>query len=115
MAEADTRRMSSERQQHEAHPRRPRSASKPGISASASAARRRGSSSGGGGGSGARGGGGRGGGANARGGKLSKLPRLRELSLPRPHLSIWSRIALKLLKRLAKHQLKKLMEAAAAR
>lgn len=117
MAEADTRRMSTERQQHEAHPRRPRSASKPGTSDSAKPSRRGGNGSNRGGGSRSASGGG-GGGRGASGEHDSKhslpgsktLQRLGELSLPRPHLSIWTRLAGKLLKRLAKHELKKLMK-----
>ena len=47
---------------------------------------------------------------------VGKLPGLDKLSglekLPRPHLSIWTRLGLKLAKRLARHEVKKVMKRA---
>jgi uncharacterized membrane protein len=150
MAQADVRQMSEVREQHAAHPHRPRPATKPGVPESATVARPaspgHGPGRGSGGGSsansaGRRNGGtrrsgetdqatdpsnGSGRGATRAGGKHLSLPDAVTgghlfgggdgggdgVSLPHPHLSVWARLALKLVKRLAKHELRKLVKSA---
>lgn len=129
MAQAATRQRSAVRERHAAHPSRPRAAEKPGKPSSANGGS--GSTSGGGGrssrgGSGAR----RGGqGKDNSGRGESKLgawmedhkprlpgggdlalpkPHLPEPHLPKPHLSIWTRLVAKILKKIAKHELRRL-------
>lgn len=89
MAEAETGRMSAVRAEHEAHPRRRRRASKPGAPAPASDKRDDEQS-------------------DERNDKQSETEGASRL-LPRPHLSVWTRLAMKLLGRLARHELKKLV------
>jgi uncharacterized membrane protein len=129
MAQAATRRMSTVRAQHAEHPAEPQPASKPGEPSSASAPRRRssrgsGTSQSGSGGSQPRGGQREGkseegtsrhvslpGGREIPlpgGNKALSLPGGKEISLPSLHLSIWTRLALKIAKRLAKQELRKL-------
>ena len=132
MAQAVTRQMSAVREQHAVHPRRPRPASKPGGAVSASAAKSKGKKSGAEGNSGPRG---TSAASNPRGGKrrgksaggdgrqlslpgakdLPSLRGMKDLPIPHPHFSIWTRLAGKLLKRLAKHQLRKLAKATGER
>ncbi len=123
MAQAATRRMSAVRERHAASPVQPVPASKPGEPSTASHARRRStrSSSGGAGGS-ARAGGGGAQGDQAKsedgvswhlslpGGKDISLPGGRDVSLPHPHLSIWARLALRVAKRVARHELSKVLD-----
>jgi len=135
MAEAATSRMSAVREQHAAHPTRPKPASKPGGPSTANAARqgqRTSGNSSGRSGSVGRSGGGRSGGSSGGkslpsgkeislpagkeislpGGKDISLPGGKEISMLQPHLPIWTRLALKIAKRLAKHQLRRVAEAA---
>jgi uncharacterized membrane protein len=111
MAQAATRQRSAVREEHAAHPTHPEPASKPGKSASVKPGRRRRS----GHESGARGAE-RGTGGKAGRPELGELPKphLPELNLPKPHLSIWARMAAKILgkilKRVAKHELHRLTQ-----
>ncbi len=48
-------------------------------------------------------------------GQVGRASGVAEFGLPEPHLSIWTRLARKLLRRLAKHELRKLAKAAGKR
>jgi uncharacterized membrane protein len=131
MAEAETGQMSAVRAEHAARPRRPRPASKPGTPSSATAAASGGGKGGGGGGKASAQGAGKAaqgpgkaaqgrsenasGAGESTGGSgsgmsgLGMLPKLGKVLYP--HLPIWGRLALKLLERLANHELKKPAEA----
>ncbi len=128
MAQAELRQMSEVREQHAVRPHRPRPARKPGVPQSASPAsaatpKRRGSGDAGGpadGRPGLRSGTGPGGGGSGAGLPERLEGEVRErlggegISLPTPHLPRWSRLALWLLRRLGRHELRRLAEAAAA-
>jgi uncharacterized membrane protein len=113
MAQAATSRMSAVRAQHAEHPVKPKPAFKPGQPSSANTRRRRDSKDGSG-----KSGPGK---SRPRGGRSedksgqpvnthSSLPG-KAISLPRPHPPLWARLALKIAKRLAKHELRKLAKA----
>lgn len=143
MTQVATRQMSAVREQHAVNPHRPKPASKPGDADTANAAqgkrngsRRRESTSGGRDATSERGpkgsrGAERSGESKSSSGKHVALPggksielpgsgkfglpEMSELPIPRPHLSIWTRLAGKLLRRLAKHELRKLVKSTGKR
>jgi uncharacterized membrane protein len=102
MAQATTRRSSAVRKRHAAHPNHPRPAAKPQGGHSDDEGKPDGE------------------GRESKLGDLlpekkPHLPAVGELSLPhphlpKPHLSIWARLAGKLLKKLAKHELRRLVD-----
>jgi uncharacterized membrane protein len=141
MAPTATRQASAVRKRHAEHPNKPQPASKPGEPSSSSAESRRGNRRSGGGGRGESGAESAGGDAGTDGAerqpdgvgsklmtklsdvtdrfgdKLPHLPEVREMSastphLPKPHFSIWTRLVGKVLKKIARHELKRLAKAA---
>lgn len=97
MAQATTRQASAVRRRHTAQAANPRRASKPGTPSSAS--HRDGANH--------RGGANDRGGTDDRGGALA-LPKPR---MPKPNLSIWTRLVVRILKRIAKHERRRLAKA----
>jgi uncharacterized membrane protein len=137
MAQTATRQASAVRKRHAVHPNQPQPASKPGEPSSSNVEGRRGNRRSDGGGASKSGAGGRRNGkeptdsaeeqtggsrlmtklTDKLGDKMPHLPEVRELSaptphLPKPHFSIWTRLVGKVLKKIAKHELKRLAKAA---